>query len=102
MEKEQLLKSIKSGLGSNFENLSFQIDFINSEITPKREIVDFLNDNSTKLQHLLDEEPRVIRWWFENIDKALTAMVKISSVKDLTHRLICIEKNALFIQEGEF
>lgn len=95
-----LLDKIKTGLGNDFENVSFQIDLINSEVTPQTDIVNFLNNNSSRLQHLLDEEPRLIRWWFDDINVSLKAMSEIAKVKDLAHRLICIEKNVLFIQNG--
>jgi len=96
------LKELKSNLDSSFEGLSFQIDLINSEVTLERDVVNYLNNNSTRLQHLLDEEPRLIRWWFNDFESALDAMVKISSVRELSHRLICLDKQALFIQLGNF
>lgn len=97
-------KKIKSSIDEKeeFNNLNFQIDFINSEVSKFPKLVETLNKNSTRLQHLLDEEPRLMRWWFESIEKAMSLMVKIDSNKNLNHRLICIEKNALFIQLGEF
>lgn len=101
-QSQEKLNEIKSSLDSTFDTVSFQIDFINEQITPQTEIVSFLNENSSRLQHLLDEEPRLIRWWFDSFDIALKAMTKISKVEDLAHRLICVEKHTLFIQVGDF
>lgn len=95
------IEKLKSNLDKQFHNLSFQIDFINNQITTNESnLVDFLNSKSMRLEHLLDEEPKLIRWWFDSLESALNAMTKISN--ELNHRLICIEKNALFIQVGEF
>lgn len=98
--KEKHLKNIKSNLDDSFNNLSFQIDLINEQVIRETTLVGFLNNNSSRLQHIIDEEPRLMRWWFDNIEIALDAMAKIKH--HLDHRLICIEKNALFIQIGEF
>lgn len=99
---KEVLEEIKSSLGNDLNSKSFQIDLVNTEVTPRTQIVRFLNENSSRLQHLLDEEPRLIRWWFDNFDTALTVMTKLSGEIDLSHRLICIEKNLLFIQVGDF
>lgn len=87
-------------LDDSFKNLSFQIDLINEQATKETELVDFLNSCSSKLQHIIDEEPRIMRWWFDDLETAMNAMTKINH--NLDHRLICLEKNALFIQIGDF
>lgn len=96
------LQEIQNGLDETFQNVSFQIDLINSEASDRHEVVSYLNDHSTRLQHLLDEEPRLMRWWFKDFDTALSALAKISGVKNLSHRMICIERKTLFFQLGDF
>ena len=96
----ETLTKIQDSLGNDYDGMSFQIDLVNTEVTPRTEIVNFLNDNSERLQHLLDEEPRLIRWWFEDFGTAMKAMLKLSQERDLNHRLICIEKKMLFVQVG--
>tara|TARA_E500000318_G_scaffold112008_1_gene133322 strand:+ start:8722 stop:9066 length:345 start_codon:yes stop_codon:yes gene_type:complete len=97
----EALSKIQDSLGSDYEGMSFQIDLVNTEVTPRTEIVNFLNDNTERLQHLLDEEPRLIRWWFSDFGTAAKAMLKLSEAGDLNHRLICIEKKMLFVQVGD-
>lgn len=87
-----------------FNSQSFQIDFINTEITSKSEVVRVLNENSNRLQHLIDVEPRLIRWWFDDLrtaTKVLSTIIKEHNVLNLSFRLICQEKNLLFIQNGD-
>lgn len=98
----KLLKYKNSINNVEFVNISFQIDLINTEITPRTSIVNFLNENSIKVQHLLEEDLRLVRWWFENLDKALLVVKILSEEIDLSYRLISIEKNILFIQVGNF
>ena len=97
----EALSKIQDSLGSDFDGMSFQIDLVNTEVTPRTEIVNFLNDNSQRLQHLLDEEPRLIRWWFDDFGAAMKVMLKLSEEGDLNHRLICIDKKMLFVQVGD-
>lgn len=99
--KTEQMEKLKSKIDRKYSNLSFQVDLINNQITKKQSnLVDFLNSISMKFEHLTNEEPTILRWWFENIESAISAMKKIDN--ELSHRLICIEKNALFIQVGNF
>lgn len=86
-------------LDTSYKNLGFQIDFIRKEIIQEEALSRMLNINSIKSEHL-DENPELIRWWFEDLSKALEMMAKVRF--DITHRLICLEKNALLIQVGDF
>lgn len=96
----EMLKKIESSLGDDYENKKFQIDLINTEITSKTEIVNILNDNSSRLQHLLNEEPKLIRWWFDNFKTAIKPIIRLSQEEEISYRFICLEKKTLFIQVG--
>lgn len=68
-----------------------------------KEITDWINGNSTKVQHLLDVEPRVTRWWFADIGKVIQAINLIQDHKEpITYRMICLAMDSLYIQHGEF
>mgnify|MGYP006921603354 CR=1 FL=1 len=98
---KESLSRIQDSLGNDFDGMSFQIDLINSEITPRPEIVNFLNENSQRLEHLLDKDPKLIRWWFSNFEIAIKVMLKLSDEDDLNYRLVCVERKTLFIEVGD-
>lgn len=85
----------------NLGELPYQIDFLTAD-KPDSELVDFVMSNSTRVQHLLDENPRISRWWFADFSKAMEAMVKCSEHEGLTYRLICLATDSLYIQHGTF
>ena len=82
--------------------LPYQIDF-KTQDKPPHEIISWLNENTTRVQHLLDEEPRVSRWYFENLETALKAVTMIQESKQsIDYRLVCNALSGLFIQDGDF
>lgn len=85
-------------LDTSYKNLNFQIDFFRKEVIKEEALSRMLNINSIKSEHL-DGSPELIRWWFKDLGKALEMMAKVRF--DITHRLICLEKNALLIQVGD-
>lgn len=99
---QKFIKELESSSDPKLENVKFQIDFINTELTRRTELVNLLNNNSTRLQHLIDENPRLMRFWFEDLSTAIKIMTDLLNEENLSFRLICVELNALFIQIGDF
>lgn len=79
-----------------------QMDFKTND-TPPHEVMSWIMDNSTRVEHLLDKKPRLSRWWFDSIDTCIQAILKIQELSPETeYRLICLELDALVIQHGDF
>ncbi len=86
----------------NLGELAYQLDFKTGDKIP-HQITNWISENSTRVQHLLDEEPRVTRWWFKNMEIAFNAIIKMQEQEEfITYRLICLTTNSLYIQHGEF
>lgn len=88
----------------DFNDMEFQMDFINSKVSVRPGLVDYLNENSSRLQHLLDENPSLMRWWFDDLSKALSVMKEVLERFDgfeVSHRPVCLEKNVLLLQVGD-
>ncbi|WP_075344118.1 hypothetical protein [Tenacibaculum agarivorans] len=79
--------------------LQFQIDFKREEIIKDETFMRHLNNESIKSEHL-EEDPEIIRWWFDTFDKAFGIIPKVP--EGYSHRLICLEIEKLFIQMGDF
>ncbi|MEO0571987.1 MAG: hypothetical protein AAF039_09805 [Bacteroidota bacterium] len=79
-----------------------QIDFKTNH-TPSLEVMGWIMENSSRVEHLLDEEPRISRWWFEDIGKALEAVNRIIEEDPAAeYRWLCLELDALIMQHGDF
>ncbi|MEO2050242.1 MAG: hypothetical protein ABGX00_00645 [Allomuricauda sp.] len=79
-----------------------QIDFKTND-GPPLEVMEWIKHNSTRVQHLLDEEPRLSRWWFNDIGTAMKAVnIIMEKCPDVEYRWLCIDLNALVMQHGDF
>lgn len=79
-----------------------QIDFKTSH-TPSQPVMGWIMENSTRVEHLVDEQPRLSRWWFDDAEKVLKAInMIIEDGTDTEYRWICKDLGVLMIQRGEF
>lgn len=89
----------------DLEGISFQVEVPTQEVTRKFDLMDKLNDLSFKIENTPGRP--VTCWHFESLKLALQAVTQIFEAKEegkevITHRLICQQLNALYIQYGEF
>jgi hypothetical protein len=83
---------------------TFQVEVPTEEIFGKPYLVNALNQLSTHIENAAGSS--LTCWYFSGIGPALKAIVALSEAKTtgaqmISHRLICKELNALFIQYGD-
>lgn len=83
------------------QDITFQIDIIYNS-TEDKDLFNLLNTSSDKHDFVeeTENEPKLVRWWFKDIKTALRCLYQIKH--DISHRLISVDNNALFIQIGNF
>ena len=93
--------NVLTDLRFNLSNLSFQIDFVHSEILSNPDFFTWIRKNCDCTEKALEDNPKIIRWNFNNFNDAIHTIVLADlNTKHLSKRLICEDFNMLFLQEG--